>query len=348
MSIFIFPIDTKSLYLGIENDNEKGHTATVSTNLKQGSTTKPELELFYHSDSNIDLTREDFAINQCTKHSKAQCRVTNILVFDKVYVNGTKIETNGKSYAIFLKQEIDESKYQYGRIKAHYPIGLEFETVDYSVSNKAVLNAIQKMFKGFAIIVRAFEIHDDHTIHFIVSVVGQENVAYSKVFLNYKGDSKRKFTKVFNEQADTYDFEVIAMRKYGVPEIDEINPQTYALALDYCSQRAKKLCKDYLIEQFPNAEIFCLSDEYPYSLYDFEIRDGAQTLYVILDFTATHLEYFYMSSVQYCFSQTFTNQGFLLYVKRVLSEKPEIKIYDFGKIENLKRSISMVKFEQNE
>ena len=348
MSCFIFPIDIKSLYLGIDNDNEKGHTATVSTNLKQGSTIKPELELFKRSGSNIDITKEDLAVTECLKNSKAQCKITNVLIFDRIYVNGTQLETNGKSFAVFLKQEIDESKYHFGRIKAHYPIGLAFETMDYSVSNKEVLKAVQALLEGFAFIVRAFEIHDNHRIDLIVSVVGQEHITYSKVFLNYKGDSKNKFTKVFNEQADTYDFEVIAMKKYGIPGIPEIDPQSYPLALDYCSRRAKTLCEEALRDQFPTAEIYCLSDEYPYSLYDFEIRDGAQTLYVILNFTATHLDYFYMSMIQYRFSQTFVNQGFLILVKEVLSEEPELKTYGFDEIKNLKRSIAMVKFEQHE
>ncbi len=348
MSSFIFHIDTKSLYLGIDNDNEKGHTATVSTNLKQGSTVKPELNLFMSSGSNINLAKEDTAVAECLKNSKAACKVTNLLVFDRIFVNGTQLDTNDKSFAIFLKQEIDESKYQFGRIKAHYPIGLSFETFDYSVSNKEVLRAIQNLLDGFAFIVRAFEIHDNHRIDFIVSVVGQQHIVYSKVFLNYRGDSKDKFTKVFNEQADTYDFEAIAMKKRGIPGIEEINPQSYPIALDYCSRKAKALCREALKDQFPDAEIYCLSDEYPYSLYDFEIRDGAQTLYVILNFTATHLDYFYMSMIQYRFSQTFVNQGFLVLVKEVLSEDPELKTYGFDDIENLKRSIAMVKFEQHD
>ena len=32
----VLPIDTKSLFLNIFNDNESGHTATVSTPIKQG------------------------------------------------------------------------------------------------------------------------------------------------------------------------------------------------------------------------------------------------------------------------------------------------------------------------
>lgn len=348
MSRFIFPIDTKSLYLGIENDNEKGHTATVSTNLKQGSTVKPELALFQNSLSNIPLFQEDSAVYQCLKNSKAKCRITNILIFDKVYVNGTKIDTKGSSFSIFLKQETDESKYHFGRIKAHYPIGLSFESKDYSVSNRIVLTAIKEFLGGFAFIVRGFEIHDDHRIDFIVSIVGQNNINYSKVFLNYKGNAANKFTKVFNEQADTYDFEIISMRRDGIPGIPDINPQTYPLALEYCEKKAKQICKKQLELQFPSAEIYCLSDDYPYALYDFEIRDGAQILYIIMNFTTTRLRYFYLSSDQYQFTGNFNQQGYLLLVTDLLTEKPCIVTYGFDEIENLNRSVSMIKFAQNE
>ena len=348
MSKFIFNIDIKSLYLGIANDNEKGHTATVSTNLRQGSTIKPELDLFERSGSNIALCQEDSAVDQCIKNSKAQCRITNILIFSEIYVNGTKIDTNGSSFSIFLKQEIDESKQHFGRVKAHYPISLSFEAKDYSVSNRTVLMAIREFLGGFAFIVRGFEIHDNHRIDFIVSIAGQNNINYSKVFLNYKGDAKNKFTKVFNEQADTYDFEIITMRRDGVPGVPEINPQTYPLALEYCEQRAKELCKAQLKSQYPTAEIYCLSDDYPYALYDFEIRDGAQILYVILSFTTTRMKFFYLSSIQYQFTSAFYQQGYLLLITDLLTKKPSIITYGFDKIENLNRSISMIKFAENE
>ena len=43
MSIVRLPIDTKSLYFNIKNDNQRGHTATVATPLKQGASVHEEL-----------------------------------------------------------------------------------------------------------------------------------------------------------------------------------------------------------------------------------------------------------------------------------------------------------------
>jgi hypothetical protein len=43
MSVIRLPIDTKSLHCNIKNDNKNGHTATVATPLKQGSSYDREL-----------------------------------------------------------------------------------------------------------------------------------------------------------------------------------------------------------------------------------------------------------------------------------------------------------------
>ena len=42
------PIDLKSLYYNIFNDNEKGHTCTVATPLKQGKSVNTESVSYTH------------------------------------------------------------------------------------------------------------------------------------------------------------------------------------------------------------------------------------------------------------------------------------------------------------
>ena len=60
MSIIRLPIDTKSLYFNIKNDNETGHTATVATPLKQGASLHTELAEIYKIPENIDsINREN-------------------------------------------------------------------------------------------------------------------------------------------------------------------------------------------------------------------------------------------------------------------------------------------------
>jgi hypothetical protein len=44
--------------------------------------------------------------------------------------------------------------------------------------------------------------------------------------LNYKGDTAKKFTDVFNEQADTYDYEILTMKQHQIPGFDFIAQTT--------------------------------------------------------------------------------------------------------------------------
>ena len=108
MSDFIFELDTKSCFFNIENDNDKGHTATVATVLKQGSSINPALPLFQEAASNIPTFPDGF-LRECTKNSKSIVKIINILVFDKIYLNGRRLNIDAE-FCIYLKQEIDPSR----------------------------------------------------------------------------------------------------------------------------------------------------------------------------------------------------------------------------------------------
>lgn len=346
MSQFVFPIDVKSLYFGVNNDNEKGHTATVSTNLKQQGTTKPELALFCASPSNIDFSNLPGLVDQCLKNSKSESRVNNVLVFDRIFVNGKPIECDSQ-FCLYLKEETDSSKYQCGRIKLHYPIGLFYEDAHYSISNRKVIVAIQKALFGYAFIVRAFELGSKGAINLIVSIIGQNGVAYSKVFLDYKGNADQKFTDVFNEQADTYDYEILTMKKHSIPGIDSLNPTNYSQALKYEKALAKKACLQELLVTYPNADIYDLSNDYPYSIYDFEVRLGLTTRYVIVEFTSTNLSYFYLSDLKMDLLNCFPDTCEVCLVKNVLNKNVIVERYSLNDLQSIKRRVAMVKYEKS-
>ena len=54
MHKIFLPIDTKSLYCNIFNDNLKGHTCTVATPIKQGNAINEELLGLYKIPKQID------------------------------------------------------------------------------------------------------------------------------------------------------------------------------------------------------------------------------------------------------------------------------------------------------
>lgn len=55
MQKIILPIDTKSFYFNIKNDNATGHTATVATPIKQGNSINEKLIQVYKIPMQIDF-----------------------------------------------------------------------------------------------------------------------------------------------------------------------------------------------------------------------------------------------------------------------------------------------------
>lgn len=340
---FRFEIDTKSLYLGVRNDSLAGHTPTVSTNLRQGSTTKQELRLFQESDSNISLIRKDRLIELCLYKSKSLCKITNILVFDKIFVNGVKIPTKSQ-FCIYLKQEVDPSKYHFGRIKLHYPMSLAYSDYDLDISNKDVLNDIKSYLQGYAYLVRAFEIREKGEINFETSIIGEDGIPYSKVFRDYKGDGNEKFINIFNEAADSYDFEIEAIRGKKLKDIDWVTPYNYHLVMDLCSMKAKSVAAKEISAKTGRKDIFDQSSEYPYSLYDFETKEPDGKHYWIIEWTSTSQTYFHLSIAKYNFLIKFGSHCKIILVKRVLDKTPECETFSADDVLSLNRDISMIKF----
>ena len=74
MSVIRLPIDIKSLYFNIKNDNETGHTATVATPLKQGSSIHEELAQIRNIPENINSYSRDSLISQILSKSRNHYR----------------------------------------------------------------------------------------------------------------------------------------------------------------------------------------------------------------------------------------------------------------------------------
>ena len=82
MESFKFDIDTKSFFVGITNDTGGGHTATVSTNLKQGVTTKKELRYFLQLKNEInEIRRENKLLKEVFKTLLEEYKITKLLEY---------------------------------------------------------------------------------------------------------------------------------------------------------------------------------------------------------------------------------------------------------------------------
>lgn len=301
--IIRLPIDTKSLFYNICNDNLKGHTATVSTNIKQREIVNEQLSKVFDIDKKVDLSNKPDLVEKCTKNSKTEVKILDVFVFDKISVNGKLLDCD-KQYAIYVKEEVDNSKYQYGRIKMHYPLTLSYEDESIIIDNKYVINAISQYLNNYAFLVNAFEYNTNtEVLNFDITILGVSQTPYSKIFINNKG-SGSKMATTFSDEIDNYDMEIIALRK----NIDEgIDPTNY---LDVIKAN-KSIAVECVIKDLKGKvgidNITQVNEIYPYGLYDIEYYNDGVKKYIIVESTSTKLEYFNLSFNKSMFLSLFSS-----------------------------------------
>lgn len=335
------PIDTKSLYFNIKNDNQSGHTATVATPLKQGKTIHDELAQIYNLPENIETKSREGIIAKILKNSRAEAIIPHVYIFDKISVNGEMIE-DVPAFCIYIREETAENNVHCGRQKVHYPPSFRYEDDYIEVDNKEVVCAISERLKSYAFLIEAFEYDNEKRIlNFDALIVGERDVPYSKVFLNKKGVGN-KFTAAFNESVDLYDTEIIALREHlgyenvGPYNYEEIQKSNKELAIDITIRN---------LQQKGIKKVRQLSNEYPYSLYDLEICKEGKKQYIIVRNTATKLSYFTMPYNKIKFCMDFDKDVFIALIKDITGT-PCIEWYSVRDINNMNKSINSITYEK--
>lgn len=334
------PIDLKSLYLNIKNDNQTGHTPTVATPLKQGNSIHEEIARILQLPENLPQRSKEGLSIQLLSKSRADARILKTYVFDKISVNGIPIETT-VSYCIYIREETNPANVHFGRQKVHYPQVLDYEDEDIVISNNSIIKAISNRLHNYAFIVQAFE-YDTETkfLNFDALIVGANSIPYSKVFLNKRGVGD-KFSAVFNEYADIYDSEIIAMR--GKLGYEKVYPENFMAVMGENKKTAVSLAISQATQK-NNAECVAISEQYPYSLYDVELRHGQKKHYLIVRFTSTQVCYFNLPVNLIRFINDFSDQVSLILVTDV-NGTPKIHEYDSSDLEHMKKTISSVTYE---
>ena len=337
------PIDIKSLYFNIKNDNESGHTATVATPLKQYGSVNQELAKIRNIPENINRFSKEELIGQLQSKSRAEAKIDGIFVFDKIAVNGILVD-NIPSFCMYIREETAEGYVHKGRQKVHYPPSLNYSDEDIEIDNKAVMRAISGILHDYAFIVEAFE-YDTETkiLNFDVILVGSNGIPYSKVFINRKGTGV-KFTTVFSEEADSYDSEIIALReRLGY---DKVGPDNFSFIMRENRGIAYSLVADLLHGENYQG-IRNLTEEYPYALYDFEYKKSGIKHYVIVRFTSTKLKYFNlpMNKIQFC--NYFSDKTTVCLITDI-NGVPRIHSYDISDLNKMSKSINSICYENTE
>lgn len=340
MSVIWLPIDAKSLYFNIKNDNEHGHTATVATPLKQGAAVNMELSQITKIPETIgSVSREDL-ISKILAKSRAQAKINGVFVFDKISVNGTPINTDC-SYCIYIREETDPNNVHFGRQKIHYPTSLIYEDVEIEINNKKIVKAISEHLHNYAFIVESFEYNTETAfLNFDVIVVGENNIPYSKVFINKRGVGN-KFTPHFTEASDIYDSEILSLReKHGY---SAVTPENFNEVIEENNVSARLLVIEYL-NRTGAENIRILKDEYPYSLYDIQYTYNGMRKYIIVKQTATKSKYFSLpiSKIQFC--NDFADDASLMLVTDI-NGNPKIHRYSISDLNGLNKSINSITYE---
>lgn len=300
MHKILLPIDTKSLFYNVLNDNTKGHTCTVATSIKQGKSINPLLKEVYRIPEQIDFEKHDLLIKELTKNSKSIVKINNVFVFEKLKVNGQKLIVDA-NYCIYTKEEIDKSRAQFGRIKLHYPLSIKYETLN--IDNRKVINAISDFLHGYAFIVESFEYDfDDRSLNFNILLAGYSNIPYSKIFINNKGVGS-KYNKIVKNHFDMYDTEIISLRKKYT---DQVSTENFIEYIESGLSISKNIIKEHLINTGAT-KVRDVSVEYPYSLFDFQFYINNTIHYAIVFSTYTKSKYFNLSIWQNQFINTFDN-----------------------------------------
>lgn len=340
MCILRLSIDTKSLYYNIKNDNQTGHTATVAPPLKQGAAIRPELQMLSQIPESICPSSRESLISQILSNSRAKAKINSVYVFDRVAVNGHLLN-NMPSYCMYVREETDRNSVHFGRKKLHYPLSLAFEDINTCIDNKAIISAISKHLNNYAFIVEAFEYDTDNNIlNFDATIVGNNQVPYSKVFINRRGVGN-KFSMMIADNTDNYDTEIIALReRLGY---DNVTPDNYGdIVADNCIL-ARDAIANYLADmQAENIRL--LKNEYPYSIYDIEYRISGNKKYAIVQQTATREKAFTLSTEKIQFINDFSENTFLFLVTDICDGK-KIFAYSASDINSLGKSIASIRFE---
>jgi len=343
MSTIRLPIDTKSLYFNIKNDNKTGHTATVATPLKQGASVRQELMQILTIPENINSFSRESLISQILSKSRADAKINHVFLFDRISVNG-KLLGQTPLFCMYIREETSPNNIHFGRQKLHYPPSLVFEDLDIHIDNRTVVKAISEALCNYAFLVEAFEYNTETgVLNFDVAIVGENGIPYSKVFINRRGVGN-KFSLQFSENSDIYDSEIIALRdSLGY---DAVNPDNFSEVIAKNSSKAFEIAAKY-IHSIGGTHIRVLADEYPYALYDIEYKLGAITQYLVVKHTATNAKYLSLPLSKIRFLNDFSDCATVLLITGINST-PTLHKYSISDLNQMDKTINSITYKDRD
>lgn len=349
-----FKIDEKSLFYGVKNDYEKGHTATVSTPLNQSKDPKKwRMDILKLKECNCRVNNIPEMLEfKCKQSFHSGNSIDDIFVFSNIFLDGEKLNTKSQ-FVMYMKRETDKiirklngtkgKNTHYGRIKFHYPINFIYKSDGYHIDNNEVLNSILKQNGGFAFMVKGFEYSNDTKIlNFITSAIGQEGIPLSTVFRIAKGTGKKLRidpNKVLenNKLQEIVDDNTLSYEKVPYQIINDEKNENGKLG--------EKIIFDRLSNELSKEnELYHTSEDYNFSPYDMEYIENDKKIYVEVKATKGTKKIFNMSSGEFKFMENHKETYKLYLVTQVKDAFPIVYLYYYKDIIKMKKEYPRIVF----
>lgn len=332
------PIDERSLFFNVADDNPSPRPATVASTVFQGGKFDRNLEPVSTFPRMVPNDTFESIAGELLASSRISARILNILAFDSISVNGTPVPTE-VSFGMYLREEAEPGRVQHGRIKLHYPLSFAFEDNAVTIDNRQVLFAISHELNDYAFHVDAFRCDTDkRTLDFDVTILGPRNIAYSRAFHETEDP-----VPMSAETADEYDREIVALRKqFGW---NDVTPENVELFLSKWHQAALKECRKFLSESGAT-NIHNFSFGRPFALYDFDFFRNGRKRYAIVAFTGNAQKRFSLPISRVQFLKAFRDVAELLLVTNAGND-PCITVFDAGRLDASKKSILSLEYRED-
>lgn len=337
-------IDEKSLYYGVTNDYSKGQTSTISTPLNQAKDpSKWKKDILSLSQCRCKYNGEipDGLLHKCLFKSKAlETSVSDLFVFDDLYVDGKKLDCKYQ-FCIYFKKENSEYtnngkiNTHKGRIKLHYQKSMYYKDNNFNIDNKKILEAIFIQNGGFAYIVRSFEYNKvNNSLNFVTSIVGPGGMPLSAVFSRKKGVGK-KYAH-FDYNSEVIDLLILKSQKEYSKEDAMISIKKANATREKNGKLGEQIIADYLNKELLDMKDFYhVSKEHALSPYDMEYTLNNIKYYVEVKSTQSDKINFYLSSGEMKFMKENKETYILYVVTNVRDSKPNIKKYTYKDISKM-------------
>lgn len=335
--IYSFNIDEKSLFRGVKNNYDRGHSATVHTPLNQSKDKEKWKKQIYdflegYSNKNIS-TLPNVLMDKCLikTTSKADCKIIYFYIFSKFSLDGVPFDVDA-SFAMYVKEEISLQIKQregeivnnthLGRQKLHYPISLFYKSDGFNIDNKLILDKILNVNGGFAYVVNGFDIDTETDIlNFRTTMVGLKGVLLSNVFKIQKGSGVKLLVSGinFDEKTLTSPANQILTEeesKSFLATLEKIQKSSYTngkIGEEYVFDNLDKIIGNKTENKLHVSKI------YPQSPYDIECLVNGKKLYIEVKSTEQNKKIFYMSRGERQFMDKYEDVYLLVLITNVRS-----------------------------